>query len=179
MLDGISRGRNAFAVANAPDSVRLQSNLLSQHDVAGDQMTDWRKAPTNFGVSSVVHLMHVRPTAMVDTVTLSGCRSRLPVEISRGVELCCVAQGRASFSEGAGREPRYCSRSKIFCLARSNIEDPGALAETYEARTRRSDLSTADKPREEHCFFCGWIKRPDSGNFASGGADSRGKPVAG
>jgi hypothetical protein len=52
-------------------------------------MTDWRKTPTNFWVSSSVHLMHVRHNAMVDTVKLPAVAAGY-LEISRGVELCAL-----------------------------------------------------------------------------------------
>jgi hypothetical protein len=81
---------------------------LSQHDVAGDQMTDWRKTPTNFRVSSVVHLMHVRHNAMVDTVTLPAVAAGY-LEISRGVELCALLSG-----EPASQKAQSASLATIF-----------------------------------------------------------------
>ena len=73
--------------------IGLQGNLLSKHDVARNQVTDGHKTPTNFGVSSVVDLIHVHRSAIVDTVTLSAVAAD-SVEISCGVELSALLRGQ-------------------------------------------------------------------------------------
>jgi hypothetical protein len=61
-------------------------------------MTDWRETPTNFRVSSAIHLMHVRHNAMVDTVTLSTVAAEY-LEISHGLELCALLRGEPAFQK--------------------------------------------------------------------------------
>jgi len=48
--------------------IRLQGNLLSEHDVARDQMTNGHKTPANFGATSGVDLMYVRHGAVANTI---------------------------------------------------------------------------------------------------------------
>ena len=85
-------------------------------------MTDWRKAPTNFWVSSVVHLVHVRHNAMVDTVTLPAVAACY-LEISRGVELCALLRG-----EPASQQAQAASLATIF--ARKYSAKPGQISKT-------------------------------------------------
>jgi hypothetical protein len=71
-------------------------------------MTDWRETPTNFWVSSGIHLMHVRHNAMVDTVTLSAVAAGY-LEIPRGVELCALLRG-----EPASQQAQAPSLATVF-----------------------------------------------------------------
>jgi len=66
--------------------IRLQGNLLSEHDVARDQMTNGHKTPANFGATSGVDLMYVRHGAVANTIPLSSAAAD-DIEISFGVKL--------------------------------------------------------------------------------------------
>jgi hypothetical protein len=51
--------------------IRLQGNLLSEHDVARDQIANGRKTPANLGATIGVDLMHVWRGPVVNTISLS------------------------------------------------------------------------------------------------------------
>ena len=66
--------------------IRLQGNLLSEHDIARDEITNGHKAPANSGATSGVDLMYVRHGAVVNTISASTVATD-DIEISVGVEL--------------------------------------------------------------------------------------------
>ena len=66
--------------------IRFERDLLSEHDITGDEVDVWDKAPTHAGNAGMVKFIYVRRRAVTNPVFLSAVATD-DVEVSFCIEL--------------------------------------------------------------------------------------------
>jgi len=96
LVDWAARHRGVSLIERRPmpplghfSLIRFERDLLSEHDVAGDQVHVWDKAPTHAWNVSMVKFIYVRRRAVTNAVFLLGMATNY-VEVPFCIELCAL-----------------------------------------------------------------------------------------